>query len=48
MGLEATLQAGVKLDPYTDEKTGSMVYSLYGVTQKPTERNVRKGLIFLL
>ncbi len=36
-GVRGDLQAGVKLDPYVDEKTGSMVYSLYGETRKPTK-----------
>lgn len=36
-GVRGDLQAGVKLDPYVDQETGSMVYSLYGETRKPTK-----------
>lgn len=35
-GIRGNLQAGVHLEPYNDEKTGVMVYSLYGNTRKPT------------
>ena len=35
-GIRGNLQAGVHLEPYRDEKTGIMVYSLYGNTRKPT------------
>lgn len=35
-GIRGNLQAGVHLEPYEDEKTGIMVYSLYGNTRKPT------------
>lgn len=36
-GIRGNLQAGVHLDPYVDEKTKTMVYSLYGNTRKPTQ-----------
>jgi uncharacterized protein YbbC (DUF1343 family) len=36
-GIRGDLQAGVKLDTYTDEITGCTVYSLYGDTKKPTK-----------
>jgi uncharacterized protein YbbC (DUF1343 family) len=36
-GVRGNIQAGVKLDPYVDEKTGCMVYSLYGETRRPTK-----------
>jgi uncharacterized protein YbbC (DUF1343 family) len=36
-GVRGNIQAGVKLDPYIDEKTGCMVYSLYGETRRPTK-----------
>jgi uncharacterized protein YbbC (DUF1343 family) len=36
-GVRGDLQAGVHLDTYTDEKTGCIVYSLYGETRKPTK-----------
>lgn len=36
-GIRGNLQAGVHLEPYRDEKTGVMVYSLYGKTRKPTK-----------
>jgi uncharacterized protein YbbC (DUF1343 family) len=36
-GVRGDLQAGVHLDTYTDEKTGCIVYSLYGKTRKPTK-----------
>ena len=35
-GIRGNLQAGVHLEPYVDEKTHVMVYSLYGSTRKPT------------
>jgi len=35
-GIRGNLQAGVHLDPYHDDKTNTMVYSLYGHTRKPT------------
>lgn len=35
-GIRGDLQAGEKLDTYTDELTGLPVYSLYGETRKPT------------
>ncbi|MCR3905426.1 MAG: DUF1343 domain-containing protein [Tenericutes bacterium] len=36
-GVRGDLQAGVHLGTYTDEKTGCIVYSLYGETRKPTK-----------
>ncbi len=36
-GIRGNLQAGVELEPYTDEKTGAYVYSLYGKTRRPTK-----------
>ncbi|PKK87473.1 MAG: DUF1343 domain-containing protein, partial [Tenericutes bacterium HGW-Tenericutes-8] len=36
-GVRGNIQAGVKLEPYVDEKTGCMVYSLYGETRRPTK-----------
>ncbi|MCK9235447.1 MAG: DUF1343 domain-containing protein [Acholeplasmataceae bacterium] len=36
-GVRGDLQAGVRLDNYVDEKTGVMVYSLYGQNKKPTK-----------
>jgi uncharacterized protein YbbC (DUF1343 family) len=36
-GIRGNLQAGVHLEPYVDEKTNVMVYSLYGKTRKPTK-----------
>lgn len=36
-GLRASIQAGMKLDTYVDEETGITVYSLYGVTKKPSK-----------
>ncbi len=35
-GIRGNLQAGVHLEPYLDDKTSVMVYSLYGNTRKPT------------
>jgi len=35
-GVRGDLQAGERLETYTDEKTGVPVYSLYGATKKPT------------
>lgn len=37
-GVRGNIQAGVKLDPYMDEKHGCMVYSLYGETKKPSKQ----------
>lgn len=37
-GIRGDLQAGVKLDTYTDEQTGLPVYSLYGETRRPTKK----------
>ncbi|MDD2575488.1 MAG: DUF1343 domain-containing protein [Acholeplasmataceae bacterium] len=36
-GIRGNLQAGVKLDSYTDSETGITVYSLYGEKRAPTE-----------
>ncbi len=35
-GVRGNLQAGVIVDTYVDEKTGIMVYSLYGKNKKPS------------
>lgn len=35
-GIRGELQAGASVSTYTDEKTGIIVYSLYGSTMKPT------------
>ncbi len=36
-GVRGSLQAGVKLDTYVDDKTGVTVYSLYGKDRKPSK-----------
>ncbi len=36
-GVRGNIQAGVKMDSYIDEKTGVMVYSLYGSMRKPSK-----------
>jgi uncharacterized protein YbbC (DUF1343 family) len=36
-GIRGNLQAGVKLDSYTDSETNIIVYSLYGEKRAPTE-----------
>ncbi|HHW79480.1 MAG TPA: DUF1343 domain-containing protein [Acholeplasmataceae bacterium] len=36
-GIRGDIQAGEKLDTYTDDITGLPVYSLYGQTRKPTK-----------
>lgn len=36
-GIRGDLEAGVKLETYTDEATNLPVYSLYGETRKPTK-----------
>ena len=36
-GVRGDLQAGERLTDYVDEKTGCMVFSLYGATKKPTK-----------
>ncbi len=46
-GIRGNLQAGVELEPYTDEKTGAHVYSLYGKTRRPT-KEMLEGLDVLV
>lgn len=41
-GIRGNLQAGVHQEPYVDEKTNVMVYSLYGSTRKPTKEMLDK------
>ena len=36
-GVRGDIPAGEKVDTYTDEQTGLIVYSLYGKTRKPTK-----------
>lgn len=36
-GIRGNIQAGEKLETYVDEKTGCIVYSLYGATKRPTK-----------
>ncbi len=41
-GVRGNIQAGETLDTYVDEKTGCIVYSLYGKTKRPTEEMMDK------
>lgn len=36
-GIRGNIQAGEKLETYTDERTNCIVYSLYGSTRRPTK-----------
>lgn len=47
-GIRGNLQAGVHLDPYHDEKTNTMVYSLYGSTRKPTPEMLNEVDVLVL
>lgn len=40
-GIRGDIQAGEKLETYTDEITGLPVYSLYGETRKPTKEMLK-------
>jgi len=47
-GVRGDKQAGAKVEPYLDPKTGVKVYSLYGKNKKPTQEMIENIDVFVL